>query len=84
MTIIKSLIIFFLAGLCEIGGGYLDKKYIWYIPVLMVLAYAGSWLGKKLLDKVPEEIFKKLVLVLIFGIGAFMVYGFIAGKQIIK
>ncbi|MFN0189238.1 MAG: sulfite exporter TauE/SafE family protein [Bacteroidia bacterium] len=67
-----------------LANGYLDKKYLWYIPVLFVLAYAGSWLGKKLLDKVPENIFKKLVLVLIFGVGVFMVYGFITGKAVIK
>ncbi|WP_158798659.1 YnfA family protein [Pedobacter sp. L105] len=36
MTIIKSLLIFILAGLCEIGGGYLiwlwlkEDKPIWY------------------------------------------------------
>ncbi|WP_395048061.1 sulfite exporter TauE/SafE family protein [Flavobacterium sp.] len=65
-------------------NGYLDKKYLWYIPVLFVLAYAGSWIGKKLLDKVPENIFKKFVLVLIFGVGLFMVYGFITGKAVIK
>lgn len=65
-------------------NGYLDKKYIWYVPVLMVLAYAGAWVGKKLLGKIPENIFKKIVLVLIFCIGAFMIYGFIFGKNIIK
>lgn len=66
------------------ANGYLDKKYLWYIPVMFLLAYAGSWLGKKLLDKVTETIFKKLVLVLIFGIGVFMVYGLIAGKKVIQ
>jgi small multidrug resistance family-3 protein len=36
MAIVKSLFIFFLAGLCEIGGGYLvwlsikDQKPLWY------------------------------------------------------
>lgn len=36
MTILKSLSIFFLAGLCEIGGGYLmwlwlkEGKPVWY------------------------------------------------------
>lgn len=66
------------------ANGYLDKKYLWYIPIMVVLAYAGSWLGKKLLDKVPENIFKKLVLVLILAIGVFMVYGFISGKEVIS
>ena len=36
MAIVKSLFIFFLAGLCEIGGGYLvwlsikEQKPLWY------------------------------------------------------
>jgi uncharacterized membrane protein YfcA len=64
-------------------NGYLDKKYIWYVPVLFVLAYAGAWIGKKLLDKIPENIFKKIVLGLIFGVGVLMVYSFIIHKNII-
>lgn len=66
-----------------LSNGYLDKKYLWYVPVLFVLAYAGSWIGKQLLDKVPENIFKKCVLVLIFAVGAFMIYGFITNKNVI-
>ena len=65
-------------------NGYLDKKYYWYIPVLLVLAYAGAWIGKKLLKKIPEEIFKKIVLTLILGVGVLMIYSFISGQNIIK
>lgn len=64
-------------------NGYLDKKYIWYIPALFVLAYAGAWIGKKLLNKIPDDIFKKIVLILILAVGVFMVYGFIVGKKVI-
>lgn len=64
-------------------NGYLDKKYIWYIPVLFVLAYAGAWIGKKLLAKIPENIFRKIVLVLVFGVGVLMVYSVIANKNVI-
>ena len=53
MAIIKSLLIFILAGLCEIGGGYLiwqwlkeDKPY-WYgiIGGIILVAYgiAATW-----------------------------------------
>lgn len=65
-------------------NGYLDKKYLWYIPVLFVLAYAGAWVGKKLLAKIPENIFKKIVLILIFAVGTFMIYSFIVNKNIIR
>ena len=65
-------------------NGYLDKKYFWYIPVLLVLAYAGAWIGKKLLKKIPQEIFKEIVLTLILGVGCLMIYSFISGQNIIK
>lgn len=48
MTIIKSLVFFLLAGLCEIGGGYLvwlwlkNGKPVWYgIAGLIILAAYG-------------------------------------------
>lgn len=48
MAIIKSLFIFFLAGLCEIGGGYLvwlwlkEGKPVWYgITGGVILALYG-------------------------------------------
>lgn len=53
MPIIKSLSIFFLAGLCEIGGGYLiwlwlkEDKPVWYgaIGAIVLIAYGivATW-----------------------------------------
>ncbi|WP_153799514.1 sulfite exporter TauE/SafE family protein [Foetidibacter luteolus] len=67
-----------------LANGYLRKEYFWFIPVLMVLAYAGAWTGKKILNKMPQEIFKKVVLSLILSVGILMVYGFISGSNIIR
>lgn len=67
-----------------LSNGYLKSEYYWYVPVLMVLAYAGAFTGKKLLSFIPQKIFKRLVLILILIIGLFMVYGFISGERIIK
>lgn len=67
-----------------LANGYLDTKYIWFIPVLFVLAYAGAWIGKQLLNKIPENTFKKIVLTLIFGIGISMVYSFITNSKIMQ
>jgi uncharacterized protein len=60
-----------------LSNGYLEQKYYWYIPVLMVLAYAGAFVGKKLLDLIPQNIFKKIVLSLILSVGLLMIYGVI-------
>lgn len=52
-----------------IFNGYLAAEYYFYIPLLLVVAFAGSWIGKKILDRVSQENFRKIVLVLLFAIG---------------
>jgi uncharacterized protein len=65
-------------------NGYLDEKYSWFIPVLFVLAYAGAWVGKKLLKQIPEGVFKKIVLTLIFSVGVSMIYSFITNSRLMQ
>ncbi|MBL7665021.1 MAG: sulfite exporter TauE/SafE family protein [Bacteriovoracaceae bacterium] len=65
-------------------NGYLNPSYYWYIPVLMLLAYAGVFVGKRLLDLIPQNIFRAMVLCLIMGVGLTMIYNFLIGNQIIK
>jgi len=42
---------------------FLPKEMLWYIPLLMIAAWIGSYLGKKILVYINQETFKKLVLV---------------------
>lgn len=50
-------------------NGYLQADYYYYIPLLLVVAVAGSWIGKKMLEKVSQRNFRRIVLVLLFAIG---------------
>lgn len=50
-------------------NGYLKAEYYYYIPLLLVVAVAGSWIGKKILAKVSQSNFRRIVLVLLFAIG---------------
>lgn len=52
-----------------IYNGYLSRDLYFYIPILLAIAVAGSWIGKKILDKVSQDNFKKIVLLLLFAIG---------------
>lgn len=54
--------------------GYFDKQYWYLIPLLLVISFFGSLVGKKLLNNIPQEKFKKLVLFLILGIGLILLY----------
>src|SRR3989344_2312834 len=51
------------------AGGFLDGKYYWYIPVLLVMALGGSFIGKQIVKGVPQRKFKKIVLLAILLIG---------------
>ena len=57
--------------------GFLESKYYWYIPVLFIIAFTGSFIGKQIVDKIPQKKFKKVVLGGIFAIGLKFVYDFL-------
>ena len=48
---------------------YLTSASYWYIPGLLAVAFAGSFVGKVALNKIKQESFRKIVLILILLIG---------------
>lgn len=56
---------------------FLNNKFYWYLPALFVIAISGSFIGKKIVTKIPQEKFKKLVLVAILMISVKFIYDFI-------
>ncbi|MBI2196566.1 sulfite exporter TauE/SafE family protein [Candidatus Daviesbacteria bacterium] len=57
--------------------GFLNSKYYWYLPILLVLALTGSFTGKQLLQKIPQAKFKKVILIAILLIGIKFIYDLI-------
>jgi uncharacterized membrane protein YfcA len=41
----------------------------------VVVAVLGTWLGRALLRRLPQERFRRFALLLVFGIGLVMLYG---------
>jgi uncharacterized membrane protein YfcA len=54
-------------------GGYLHDSEFFYIPLLLVAAGAGSYLGKILLNKIDQDKFRRITLTLIFFTGFTMI-----------
>lgn len=52
-----------------INQGFLPHKYYWFLPLMFVLAIAGSYVGKRIVDKIPQKQFGIVVLLFIAGIG---------------
>jgi uncharacterized membrane protein YfcA len=50
-------------------NNYLTENFYWYIPGLLLVAFAGSYLGKLALNRIGQKNFRKVVLFLIFVIG---------------
>lgn len=57
--------------------GFLKPQLYRYLPVLFVMAFAGSFLGKQIVDKIPQEIFRKVVLAAVLLIGAKFIFDWI-------
>ena len=58
-------------------SGFLAAESFWLVPVLLVVAFAGSYAGKLLLNKIQQKSFRKIVLVLVLLIGLTTLGGFI-------
>jgi uncharacterized membrane protein YfcA len=50
-------------------GGYLTKESYWLVPSLLIIAFIGSYVGKLLLNKIPQDRFRRIVLLLVLAIG---------------
>ncbi|HLE49024.1 MAG TPA: sulfite exporter TauE/SafE family protein [Patescibacteria group bacterium] len=60
------------------AGGFLSNQYFWYIPFLFIIALGGSFTGKHIIKRIPQEKFKKVVLIAILIIGMKFVYDWIS------
>jgi uncharacterized protein len=54
-------------------GDYLQKTEYLYIPLLLIAAALGSYLGKLILNKIDQDKFRKITLGLIFVTGVVMI-----------
>lgn len=60
-----------------LDGNYLQSREFLYIPLLLVAAMAGSYLGKLLLNKIDQERFRSITLGLIFLTGITLVIQYV-------
>ncbi|WMI70145.1 sulfite exporter TauE/SafE family protein [Mangrovimonas sp. YM274] len=50
-------------------NGYMRKELMYLVPILILVSIVGTWIGKKILERVSQDQFRNFVLVLIFLIG---------------
>ncbi len=50
-------------------NGYVHKHDLYLIPILLIVSVVGTYIGKKILEKISEEKFKGIVLILVLITG---------------
>jgi uncharacterized membrane protein YfcA len=55
-------------------NGYFTKQVLMYVPVLLIIGWVGTWIGRKLLKKISQKSFKRISLGLILIVGVVMMY----------
>ncbi len=61
-----------------ISQGFLEERYLYYIPILFVTALCGSFIGRKITSKINQNIFRKIVLIAIIFVSISFVIGGLA------
>lgn len=63
-------------GVVYASEGYIHEHDLYLVPFLLVAAVAGTWIGKYLLNLLPQEKFRVIVLFLILMIGLVSLFDF--------
>jgi hypothetical protein len=48
-----------------LANGFLTEQYYYFIPILFGIALGGSFVGRKIVGRINQEKFKKIVLIAI-------------------
>lgn len=60
--------------LIYLSKGYLTPQYYVYVPLVLVISILGSLFAKAILNRIPQEQFRKIVTYAILVIGIYTVY----------
>jgi uncharacterized membrane protein YfcA len=55
--------------------GFLDQSLYWLLPIMIVIAVLGTYIGKLIVTKLPQKHFRQIVLIAIFLAGIHFMYG---------
>lgn len=57
-----------------LANNLLEPQYYYYIPPLIIIGVLGSYTGKKIVNRIPQNIFKKIVLIAIAATSVLLIY----------
>lgn len=55
-------------------NGYVHGHDLVWLPLLALVAFVGTWIGRRVLQYLPQMVFRRLALALVFAIGCLTLY----------
>lgn len=55
------------------GQGFLNREYLRMIPVLFMIAFVGSWLGKQIVKRVETRILRVVILCAVIAVSSVLI-----------
>lgn len=55
-------------------NGYIHAHDLVWVPLLAVVAIAGTWIGRRTLSRMPQAVFRRAALLMVFAIGLVTLY----------
>lgn len=50
-------------------NGFMNSKNMIYVPFLVVIGWVGTWIGRRALEYIPQDRFRRISLFLVLGVG---------------
>ena len=61
--------------------GFLSEQYYYCIPILFATAIGGSYIGRKIVNRIDQKIFRKIVLIAIILVSTlFVIQGTVSSR----
>lgn len=54
-------------------NGFFEKEIWFYVPIMLIASFLGTYIGKILLSRISQQLFKMIVLILVGAMGLLMV-----------
>lgn len=54
--------------------GFVTREVLVYLPAMAVISLLGSWIGKQTLERIPQAMFRRIVLALVIVMGALLLW----------
>lgn len=64
-----------------LSQGFLTPSYYYYIPILIAIALGGSFIGRRIVNKINQDKFRKMVLIGIILVSIYFILGGIEFSQ---